>query len=667
MIETIADLPRNAKIAWSIVALLVLTVLWSMAASIAMLLYMHRWPAHWPWTAPLIEWWRYNAWYPDPRKPAAVNAVVTRGLHLSAAISTGVPLLLAGGFVAQHFAPRIAHDNARWARWRDLRRAGFSSRAGLYLGRVRGRFLRLGDGKRRKHMAIYAPTQSGKGVSFVIPAALCDRKDRISFVYHDTKFEAFLKTSGWQAALGAKVVLFAPLHPEGTTARYNPCAYVRRDAEGRPTVDTWGDIEDIVHAIIPKPKQDGAKDIWNNTARIALTAVLAFLSETPSRAFTLPAAVKLLCQTGWHADVRATIEKAAKGKHPYSEPCVANMAQFMDGNADFLDGVKKTITSYLGIMSNPRVAAALSGNDFDLRAVTRERMAIYVGVSPPDASKLEPIVSLFFQQLVDLGMRTPPGTDPTIRYECNVVMDEFVRMGYNPKIASAFADIAAYGFRLIPVIQTPAQLHALYGDAWTRTILDNCKIEVAFGTDNPAVCAEISKRLGTVRGVRRGGSSGGTGLFNWRSSEGAMERPLLSPYQVENLPDDKAIILHGNMPGVLATRIRYYDQAPFKRRVLPPVVVPAIAVDLRYDDGSFFAKAPEPKPAGPKSGKGSAAKAAPQPAAKPTAFTVAQAEKLLTAATGGKVDLSAFGQSDAAARAQVDRVLHNLPTKGRAP
>ncbi len=660
MMGAIADWPLPAKALAVAAAMVLMAFLWLTVASLVLLFYLHQFRGGWP----LLEWLAYNDWYPDPSKSAAVNALVVRGLRLSALVSTGLPVLIGGAFATRHFAPRIAHDNARWATWGEMRKAGFSARRGLYLARVRGRFVRLA-GTRRKHMIVYAPTQSGKGVGTVIPAGLT--ADPMSLVFFDPKFEAFEATAGWQAELGANVVLFAPLSQTGQTAQYNPCAYVRRMPDGSPTVDTWGDVEAIVHAQIPVG--EGAQQFWNNTARIAYTAVLAFLSETPGADFSIPAAVSLLSREDGPAYVRRHLDQRRTAGKPYSKPCADNLRDFTSGNADLLDGIKRTIKSHLGIFSNPRVVAATSGNTFRLDRLRRERTALYVCAAPNDIETLRPLLALLFQQLIDVTVRD--GVFSAGLIEVNVVIDEFPLLGRMDAIADAFGYIAGYGVRLIPIVQTPAQLEDLYKATGARKILDNCKVEMCLGPDDIDLAEKISRRLGTVKGARQGSSTSAFGgladALKGNVSTSATERRLLTAYEVTQLPEDECIVIHGGMPGVRAKRLRYYDQAPFRHRLRPAPPIPTIAVNLRYDDAE---PAPEPEvriDPKPKPAPASKRKAAGKRNEPDMEMSVAQAEATLVAVSRGSVDLSQFGQSPEAARKQIDRVIHNLPTmKGRA-
>jgi hypothetical protein len=84
----------------------------------------------------------------------------------------------------------------------------------------------------------------------------------------------------------------------------------------------------------------------------------------------------------------------------------------------------------------------------------------YLGASPDNMLRVAPLYSLLFQQLVDLNSRRLPG--PADR-PVLVLLDEFARLGRAPVLAAAFSYLAGYGIRLLPVIQSPSQLRALYG------------------------------------------------------------------------------------------------------------------------------------------------------------------------------------------------------------
>jgi type IV secretion system protein VirD4 len=55
-----------------------------------------------------------------------------------------------------------------------------------------------------------------------------------------------------------------------------------------------------------------------------------------------------------------------------------------------------------------------------------------------------------------------------------VLLDEFARLGHAEIVAKAFAFVAGYGLRLLPVLQSPAQLRADYGPDLAEEIIANC-------------------------------------------------------------------------------------------------------------------------------------------------------------------------------------------------
>ena len=147
----------------------------------------------------------------------------------------------------------------------------------------------------------------------------------------------------------------------------------------------------------------------------------------------------------------------------------------------------------MGLWLNPLVDAATSGSDFDLRTIRNGRLSLYLAASPENMDRVAPLYALLFQQLVDLNSRAlpAPGGRPTL-----VLLDEFARLGRAPVLAHAFAWVAGYGLRLLPVIQSPSQLRALYGPDLTEDILTNCGLEIVFAPKELKVAQELSERLG---------------------------------------------------------------------------------------------------------------------------------------------------------------------------
>ncbi|MNG08194.1 Type IV secretory system Conjugative DNA transfer [compost metagenome] len=70
-------------------------------------------------------------------------------------------------------------------------------------------------------------------------------------------------------------------------------------------------------------------------------------------------------------------------------------------------------------------------------------------------------------------------------------------------------------------------------------------------------------------------------------------RPLLTPGEVMQLPPDEAVVMVSSVAPIRARKLRYYSDANFKRRVLPPPVLVAgrcaDAPPARVDDWNGLA------------------------------------------------------------------------------
>jgi len=226
----------------------------------------------------------------------------------------------------------------------------------------------------------------------------------------------------------------------------------------------------------------------------------------------------------------------------------------------------------MGLWLNPRVDAATAASDFDLRDLRKGGVSLYLGATPDNMLRIQPLYALLFQQLVDLNSRALPGPgDRSVL----VLLDEFARLGAAPVLAHAFAWVAGYGLRLLAVIQSPSQLRALYGPDVAEEIMTNCGIEVVFAPKELKVAQDLSERLGyqTAAGRSRSRPVGlGAGRRSTTVSE--QRRALMLPQELMQLPDRALIVLKAGLSPVRGRKIVYYREPAFQRRLRPAPDIP---------------------------------------------------------------------------------------------
>ena len=201
----------------------------------------------------------------------------------------------------------------------------------------------------------------------------------------------------------------------------------------------------------------------------------------------------------------------------------------------------------------------------------------YLAASPENMDRVAPLYALLFQQLVDLNSRALPAVQDR---RTLVLLDEFARLGRAPVLAHAFAWVAGYGLRLLPVIQSPSQLRALYGPDVTEDILTNCGLEIVFAPKELKVAQELSERLGyyTYRARSRSRPMGlGQGRRSLTDSD--QKRALMLPQELMQLSSRALIVLRAGLAPTRGRKLVYHRDRRFTARLRPPppLAVPAAA------------------------------------------------------------------------------------------
>lgn len=465
---------------------------------------------------------------------------------------------------------RNIHGRARFASLMDLANKGLLKRKddGIVLGQMNGKLLRLSG---QQFVILAAPTRSGKGVGVVIPNLLDYRE---SAVVLDIKQENFDLTSGWRRSIGHEVFLFNPFAEDRRTHRWNPLSYVSNDPSFRVS-----DLQAI--AAMLYPDGDDKDKFWTGQARNAFLAFTLYLFEesgslpTPSTP-TLGAVLRLSSGDGGELKPYLQTLSGATFLSTQARTAFAGLLSQADVTfASIIGSFREPLNPWL----NPVLDAATSADDFRLDDVRRKRMTIYVGIQPNKLAESRLIVNLFFSQLINVNTRTLPQNDPSLKHQCLLLMDEFTSIGRVDIITKAVAYMAGYNLRLLPIIQSMAQLDAVYGKELSRTIITNHALQIIYAPREQQDANDYSEMLGftTVRRRARTRSHGRAGSVS--DNEVLEKRALMLPQELKAMGPEKEIVLYEGLPHpVLCRKIRYYKDSYFTKRLLPKTEVKPLAL-----------------------------------------------------------------------------------------
>ncbi len=500
-------------------------------------------------------------------------------IRIGGILGFGVPLLawIVLLFLALKPQRKALHGDARFASGGDVGAKGlFDDKPnGVVVGKFKGKLMKLAG---QQFVILAAPTRSGKGVGVVIPNLL---EYQESIVVLDIKQENYQLTSGWRKSQGQEVFLFNPFAEDRRTHRWNPLSYVSQDPAFRIS-----DLQSIAAMLYPDTSDE--QKFWVSQARNAFMAFSLYLFDNfddqlaqgiPAEMVQFPTlgAVYRL-SSGDGSDLRTYLQGISGRSFVRANTRTAFNNLLSQANETFAS-ILGTFKEPLNPWINPVLDAATSGNDFWLTDVRRKRMTIYIGIQPNKLAEARLIVNLFFSQLINVNTKELPQNNPALKHQCLLLMDEFTSIGKVEIIASAVSYMAGYNIRLLPIIQSMAQLDATYGKDISRTIITNHALQIVYAPREQQDANDYSEMLGytTIRKRNRSTSHGQQGSVSY--SEVEEKRALMLPQELKAMGDRREIVFYEGLPNpVMAEKIRYYEDNHFKERLLPKADVPVLKV-----------------------------------------------------------------------------------------
>jgi type IV secretion system protein VirD4 len=510
------------------------------------------------------------------------DAVLRQRLFTAMALSgAGLLVILPGAVIAAARPRRSLHGDARFASAGEVARAGLVDSTNhpdtpsILIGRFKGRYIALPG---QLSVMLSAPTRSGKGVGVVIPNLL-NWPD--SVVVLDIKGENHAITAGYRAAHGQAVYAFSPFDEQARSHRWNPLTAVRTSPLHRV-----GDLLGIGQVFFPNDGSGTSSEaFFNDQARNLFLGLGLLLLETPELPRTVGELLRQSSGKGQplkdHLGSQIT-QRREQGK-PLTEECVDALQRLLSNSENTLSSVVATFHAPLTIFADAVVDAATSADDFRLEDLRRQRMSVYVRIPPHRLANARPLLNLFFSQLVSLNTQHLPEQDPSLRFQCLLVNDEFTAMGRVGIITHSAAFLAGYNLRLLTVVQAMSQLDAVYGDKEARTFATNHGLQILYAPREQRDADEYSAMLGhfTERATSRGRSRSfsGHGHSTVSRNESEQRRALLLPQEFKELGRERLVVICENCKPILGEKIRYFQDKVFTDRLLPAPKVPQMNMD----------------------------------------------------------------------------------------
>ena len=516
--------------------------------------------------APLNTLFKYWAWWWQIKSSEGYSFGYHHYVILRLLGATIAPVVLGGGLGFAFRAPLMdwrpykkkesVHGEAHWAKEKDIVKAGLREKQGLMIGQDAKGFLVAGG---FQHCLLFAPTGSGKGVGFVIPNLLFWED---SVVVHDIKLENLDLTSGWRANhMGHKTFGWVPADPDGMTHCYNPLDWVSN--KPGQMVD---DVQKIANLILPE------QEFWQNEARSLFVGVVLYLLAVPEKVKSFGEVVRTMRSDDVVYNLAVVLDTIGKQIHPVS---YMNIASFLQKADKERSGVISTMNSSMELWANPLIDTATASSDFNVMQFKRIKHSLYVGLTPDNIQRLQPLMQIFYQQSTEFLSRKIP--TPEEIYGVMYILDEFPTLGKMEQFMTGIAYFRGYKVRLFLIIQDTEQLKGIYEESGMNSFLSNSTYRITFSANNMETANLISQLCGNKTAEQA--SLNKPKFLDLNPASRSMhvsevQRALLLPQEVITLPNDQQIILIEASPPIKTGKIFYYKDKFFTSKLKPPITLP---------------------------------------------------------------------------------------------
>lgn len=453
------------------------------------------------------------------------------------------------------------YGNAHWATPAEIKKAGLMHNgSGFTMGMYKGKMLVV-DKINCQHALLFAPTGSGKGTGFVIPNLLFWDD---SVIVHDVKLENFQITSGYRSAkMHQKCYLWNPADQDGYTHCYNPMDFISRDYGTQ--VD---DVMKITKFLLPK------EEFWTNEGRALTTGIMLALLALDDRPTSMGEVLRTLRSDDVSYNIAVILDTKGEKIHPTG---YMNLASYLQKPDKERGSVTSTAASALDLWANPLVDAATMKSDFNIGVFRTIPTSLFVGISPSNVSRLQPLLQIFYQQCASIFTKKLPDQRKE-KHRVLMLLDEFPTLGKMEEIRQGIAYYRGYWVKLFLITQDTEQLKAIYEASGMNSFLSNCTYRITYAANNVDTAKYISDLLGDKTLITQDDGSRpkyldlnpGARTVSTKKSG----RKLLMPQEVIGLPQDEQIILIEANPPIKCKKIVYYKDKTFTSRLMKPIKVP---------------------------------------------------------------------------------------------
>jgi type IV secretion system protein VirD4 len=263
---------------------------------------------------------------------------------------------------------------------------------------------------------------------------------------------------------------------------------------------------------------------------------------------------------------------AGKGIHGdwigyFTRSCLARFAVMADKQ---FDGVYGTLAAAVKPFKNERILRATATSTFDIRAMRRENISLYLDFRIQQVASIGPIFNVLMTQFMDYMSR-----DMMQRHEKRVLvlLDEFQNLGKLENALTVATVLGGYGIPTWFFVQSLRSIDNVYTREGRQTLVNAARAQIFFGAQDPEDQRYVSQLLGERTDTVVDVSHSGTMFDQKRTSVQSKHvmRPLMRPDEIGSMDETRCIIKIRNQQPILGLRNFYYADKELSARAWLPI------------------------------------------------------------------------------------------------
>lgn len=377
----------------------------------------------------------------------------------------------------------------------------------------------------------------------------------------DIKGDLLRKHGNYLKEHGVKVKSFNLINPEESD-RYNPMQYLQKET------DVIRLITNMQASVKPPDAQKG-DPFWDDGVALYLQAMFFhewLTAKEENRKPTLNNILKLVNMESKHVgdgeeddktELQLEMDRLAE-LHGDDYPPVRDYRKLKEGATETVRSIIIMVNAMLRLCETSALKRLFEDDDIDIPSLglgvdgnPNKKTALFL-VMPDNDQSFNFLISMFYTQLFDVLIRIADHKcHGSLPIHVRLWVDEFYAGPKPTNTEVLMGTIRSRNLSIVPILQSIAQIKAVFPQEKWEVFLDNCAVMIYLGSGPAAFSTHeyISKLLGEMTIDTRNdgvttGSHGSSSLNNQRAGRG-----LMTPGEVKRLDRKKCLIfMEGQYP-----------------------------------------------------------------------------------------------------------------------